>query len=128
MRRNGNTGAAADVKHVLIDLERFRELSQHRLNQGGDLAGIAAAGDDDHEFIAAKPVNSAGITDRTVEPLRDFDQQLVAGRMAVGVVHVLEAVQIEQRDGMRLVTLAGGEQVVSSFFSETRFGNPVSWS
>ena len=48
------------MKHVFIDFERLRKLLQHRLDECRDPARIAAVGDDDDEFIAAKPVHSAG--------------------------------------------------------------------
>ncbi len=39
-----------------------------------------------------------------------LDEQFVAGRMSERVVHILEAVEVEQRDGARSVAAVAGEQ------------------
>ena len=42
-----------------------------------------------------------------LEPLRNFDQQLVAEHMAETVVHQLEAVEVEEQDREHLAGMAG---------------------
>ena len=60
LRRDRDAGAAADMQQVLIDLERLRQLLQHRFDELGDPARIAAVGNDDDELVAAEPVHPAG--------------------------------------------------------------------
>ena len=49
------------------------------------------------EFVAADPRQHVGFAQVQPEPLRDLDQQRVAGGMAVIVVDVLEIVDVEKR-------------------------------
>ena len=54
---------------------------------------------DDGEFVAAQTGQDIGIAKRGLEPLRDFDQQLIAGRMPQRIVHILELVEVEHQHG-----------------------------
>ena len=78
------------------------------------MAGLAAALLDDGEFVAAEPRHQLVAARHRAQPLRDLDQQLVAGGMAVNVVDRLEAVEVDAQHRERLVharppcsTLAG---------------------
>ena len=60
------------------------------------------------------------------EALRHRDQHLVPGVVAVVVVDLLEAVEVEQHDGHRLVAAPGArERVLEPVPEQRRFGNSV---
>ena len=110
--RDRDAGAAADVQDVVGDVERLRELREHRVDDLGDDARIAAVRDDHDEFVAAEPADLAAARGHAGEALRHLDQQPVAGRMTDGVIDVLEAVEIEQRDGGRATGFQSDQLVV----------------
>ena len=70
-----------------------------RLRQIGEVLAPQCAGHDDLEFVAAKPPDAADLVDRALKPLGHLGQQRIAGRMAHGIVDLLEAVEIEQEHG-----------------------------
>jgi hypothetical protein len=53
--------------------------------------------DQQHEFIAAQPAHDIHFADARGEPLGDFPQKKVAGRMAKRVVQLLEVVEIHEK-------------------------------
>ena len=96
--RDRDAGAAADVQDVIGDVERLRELREHRIDDLYDDARIAAVREDHNKFVAAEPADLAAARGHAGEPLRHLNQQPVAGRITYGVIDILEAVEIEQRD------------------------------
>src|SRR5258708_36695609 len=53
-----------------------------------------------HEKLVAPQSNSqVGSPDHTVQTRGKFEQYVITGRMAVGVVDVLEIVQVQREDG-----------------------------
>ena len=79
-------------------------------------AGIAAAGqvgDQDDELIAAVAGDQIGRARRPLEPARDLAQELVARLMAVGVVDLLEVVEVDVQHGnLAPMPLGAGEREV----------------
>jgi len=53
----------------------------------------------DREPIAAKPCRSGGLTDRALQPARQFLENLIAGVATESVVDSLEALQVDDHDG-----------------------------
>ena len=58
-----------------------------------------------HELVAAEPRQGVGLPQVATQPIGDADEQRVAHRVAEAVVHVLEAVQIDE-EHRELVVLA----------------------
>ncbi len=69
----------------------------------GGLSRIGNAGLDDGEFIAAKPGDSIELTCLLLQCLGDLLQQFVAGAVAVIVIHLLEAVEVQQQHREALI-------------------------
>ena len=91
-------------------------------------AGFVRFGADRHEFVAAR-ARQEGVGGRDLHAARDVEQHAVAGGMAVEVVDLLEAVEIDAQHGE---FLAASERVPAScarrWFSAARFGRSVSGS
>jgi hypothetical protein len=99
--RDGDAGAAAEVERLLVDPERLRDPLEHRIDDVADHQRIAAIGNDHDELVAAEPEHLAAVAAalrRFDQAPANLDQQAVADRMPERVVHVLEAVEVEQRD------------------------------
>ena len=71
---------------------------RHALGQrdGGGLVDVLA---DDDELVAAEAGDEVARAHGRAQPARDLDEQLVAGRVAEGVVDDLEVVQVEEEAG-----------------------------
>ncbi len=96
--RNTNTGPNRD--HPAIDLEAVAdEADQPPAKITGDLYG-ARAGDHHGELVAADTGEQMA-TRSLAEAVRHGLEQAVAGRMAEGVVDLLEAIEIEINHGHR---------------------------
>ena len=89
-------------------------------SNGADERGADAAGGDrglrlvleadaeDGELVAAEAGDEVGVAHGGLEPLRDLDQQAVAGLVPEAVVDDLEVVEVEEEDGDRLAGVGGG--------------------
>ena len=64
----------------------------------------------DREFIAAQSRDGIGFAKQSPQAAGHFPQHHVADRMAERVVHIFEAVQIEQHHGERLDIALGDQQ------------------
>ena len=60
--------------------------------QGGALQ--VGFGQDDHHFLAAIAPDHIYIADLAAQAVGQFDQNLVAGRVAIGVVDAFEVIQV----------------------------------
>jgi hypothetical protein len=80
-----------------------RDLARARRAVGGEV------GDEHEELVAAVAGHEVGRAGGALEPARRLAQQLVAGLVAVGVVHLLEVVQVdvEHGDGMARAAALG---------------------
>ena len=56
-------------------------------------------GDDEGELVPSEASDGRLLRARPLEPLRDLEQKTVTDRVAQRVVHVLEAVDVEEDDG-----------------------------
>ena len=66
--------------------------------------------DHDHEFIAAEPCHDIGFTHAGANAACHLGQQLVADVMTERVVHVLEAIQVDQHHGATCIGLVSPGQ------------------
>ena len=74
----------------------FQQVEQARSRLGG-VCGVADAMHDEHELVATETSHDIALPRTVGEPLRHLPQHLVASQVTEGVVHHLEAVQIEKK-------------------------------
>ena len=55
--------------------------------------------EDDRELVAAEPCHGVALAHPVAQPAPGLAQDLVADRVPVGVVHVLEVVQVQEHQG-----------------------------
>lgn len=119
--RERNADAGADIDLLTAEIERpLDQGDDPERERDGSLALVLLVFLDDGEFVAAEASQHIGIANRRPQPLRHFDQQLVAGRMPQRVVDALELVEVEHQHGeagaMALQPLRG----VLELFGEQR--------
>ena len=94
----------------LAPLHRKR-CDHRRLQPVGDRADLLGDGDvvDQHgELVAAEPRQHVARAHLRLQPLGERDQELVAGEVAQAVVDQLEAVEVDEQDGVARFRRAGG--------------------
>src|ERR1700687_344745 len=99
--------ALADVERVRLDL-----VAQPLRKRDG--AGLARLGYRDHKLVATVTSDRVDTARRARKQERDFDQYLVPGKMAIGVVYFLEGVDVDHQNAQGRVVPAhaldfGGE-------------------
>jgi hypothetical protein len=114
---------------VLLDLERlgdgFQQLARDRAERGG----LVEVLDDDHELVAAEPREEVGVAQRAAERRADGLQELVADPVAERVVHVLEAVEVdEQHADAAAAALRVRDRLREALVQQHPVGSPVSAS
>ena len=118
-------GDAERATRRVLDLER---LAQHFEQPFGDELGAAgrrAAFDEHDELVAADPGDRVGLAERRREPRRDGTQQAVAGVVAERVVHLLEAVEVdEQRRAVGAAPAGPGEHLLDAVEDERAVREP----
>ncbi len=98
-RIQADANAGGDEQFVLEDIEgQGQEADQFVGNMAG-LGCIPDIFDDADEFVATKPGQRIRSAQMAGKAMRHGDQQLVAYRVAEGVVHFLEAVEVDEQDG-----------------------------
>ncbi len=141
---NRDAGAGGEVNFLLVDVEGpayFIEQSPGQGSQGGAVVGVHRQIVDEHgELIAREPADHRVLAQITRQPLAQDLQGSIAGRVAEGVVDLLEAVQVQvqQREGALIAPRAGnrllqqmlelhairhlGERVVARQITDAAFG------
>ena len=76
------------IRHDVVDRHRLIEVRDH-----------------DHELIAAEPRDDVAVTYAGAHAARDLGQQLVADVVTERVVHMLEAIQVDQHHGATRIGL-----------------------
>ncbi len=104
------------------ELERLLDRARESLRQVQRLEIAGRAGDDD-ELVAAQPGHEVGVAHHAGQPFGGGADQLVAGGVAVGVVDLLEAVQVHEQHGEGLaVALRAGHRPVERLFERHAVG------
>ena len=108
VRRSGRGYADADPDrdHAAVDFERAVQVTDHRpADIRGDRGG-AVTGDDQGKFVTADAGQDLVATEG-LETGSDQPEEMIAGFVAIAVIHLLEAVEIEigDRDGRTLGAL-----------------------
>jgi hypothetical protein len=91
--RDADAGADRDrlARHVERLCDRLHQTAGERLGRGGLLAAVL----DDRELVAAQAGHHVAVAHTIGQALCHQAQQCVAGRVAVGVVHRLETVEVQ---------------------------------
>ena len=93
--------AQAGAHRIAVDGDFFVDRREQPIRHGLGRGGLLAVGRDDDEFVAAEP-GQEGAAHGGLQALRQLAQQLVAGGVAVNVIDLLEAVEVEAHQRERL--------------------------
>ena len=109
-RGDAAADADADVAALAGDVERLRQRAAQP--SGGDRGHrrVARAAAQDRELVAAQARDQVALAHGGPEPLRDLDQQAVAGLVPEAVVDDLEVVEVEEQHRDALAGRGGGAQ------------------
>ncbi|MNS72333.1 hypothetical protein D3C72_1057400 [compost metagenome] len=98
-QRDADAGAAGQVG--VFDVDRLDDGGAQALGHGQGL-GLRRHRRHGHELVAALPGDELAVPQRIPQMVRDAAQQLVADGVAVQVVDLLEAVQVQGEQGQGL--------------------------
>ena len=70
----------------------------HRVGEGGDTVGGLLGDEDDGEMVAFQPGEAVERLQQAAEPARDGEQDRIADREAEALVHLAEAVDVDEED------------------------------
>src|SRR6185369_8080277 len=88
-------------------------------------AGGCAAVYEHDELVAAEPRDRVGLAQRGRESRRDRTEETVTGFVAERVVHLFEAVEVdEQRGRLQVVTPRAGEHLLDAVEDERAVRKP----
>ena len=124
---DGRADAGADAHGLALDLVGRAQRADQRRAELGD--GFAPRGfEQDDEFVAAEPGDESPRADHVAHARRRLRQQQVADVMAVGVVDLLEPVEVDRQQ--RKPVAAGSRMMVLSSISlkKARLARPVTGS
>jgi len=120
--RDGDADRGADHHPVAVDLVWFGQGHDDPLGAVSQGVAGAAAGDDYLKLVTAEPPHAPGAFHHPLKPLRHLPEQGIPGRMAEGVIDLLEPVEIEQEHGAGAVFDSAG---VEYLFERFRHLQPV---
>ncbi len=128
-RSGGDADAGLHVQHQVLQQHRVREALLHCLGTGHRGVLRAGLGEDDRELVPTQPregVRRPQSFQRLREALHDSPQQVVADAVTVGVVDLLEVVQVDQRQREAVAVLGPrtGEQPVDLGVERAPVGDP----
>ena len=97
-RIDRDADARGYVRDFSVQQERLSERFEHFVSDLRYTVGLHEVGHDDREFIAAQPRDGVGDAHAFADPACRLDQQEIAGMVPEGVVHVLEAIEIDEHE------------------------------
>ncbi len=119
-RADGDPDAGADGDLVAFDEEGRGELLNDLARHRRGIFRAAQRCDDQGELVAAQPGRRIGVANTVPKPCRHRRKQAVADRMAKGVVHILELIEVEKQKRQRLVRTARARKFALQPFEEQR--------
>ncbi len=99
--RKADADAAGHIHGAARQPDIAAQLAEYLLHQGIDVTLIGQAAQHEDELVAAQTRYDISLPDGRLQTPPDLDQELVADIVAERVVHVLEAVEIDQHDRHR---------------------------
>ena len=115
-RAQGDADAGRDIGHVVAELEGLAEGLDDVFGNPLNGRPLGHAGQQHGEFVAALAGHGVRFAQAGNDAPGGFDQQAVAGFVAEGVVHFLEAVQVDEHHR---------DAVVGAVGALDEFGQPV---
>jgi hypothetical protein len=110
---------------VSTEQDRPAQLAQDPCGRDGRLVGVADTREEHRELVAALAADDILGPDRIDEPLGDSNEDLIPGRVAVGVVDPLEVVEVDEEEGDRPGTATpSGEGAFEVIAEEDPVGEP----
>jgi len=103
---------------VAVNIVRFAHHLDDALCKGGCIRWLGDADLHDRKFVAPHAGDGIGIPHKPTQPFSYHFEQLVADRMAEGIVDILEVVEIEKMGGHDLATLDAGQGVLQVFIEQ----------
>ena len=104
LRVDRGADAQRDQEAAVAEIERRPARVEHALGEQHRFVAVGEVGGDQRELVAPDPCHRVGAADRVADAIGQLAQQPVAGRVTIGVVHVLEPVDVEHQDrGLRAV-------------------------
>ena len=100
-QRDADAGAHEDV--LSLQIERALELDHDALGDARRIVHGRRVVDQHRELVAAEPGDRVARADALLEPPRHRHEQLIADGVAERVVHDLEAVEVEEEHGERVL-------------------------
>ncbi len=120
---DADTGSDTELR--VGESERGGERLIDPSGQPFDVAGVSHVLAQDHELITRDPGKGVPGPQQCGESVRDSNQQRVSGRVAVGVVDPLEAVEVSEQDRRRTVrALSKGGGVLEALSEQHAVGQP----
>ena len=97
--RHGDAGAGGDGQGQSVHLDRALHFDVELVDDFDGALGVGHVGDHQGELVAAQPGHRGTAGDGAEQALGDFAQEAVADGVTERVVHVLEAVDVQQHNG-----------------------------
>ena len=110
--RERDADAGSDLDQLTIDIVRLAQERHDAFGQGARLMRSGEPDLQDREFVAAKAGGHVAVAQAFAETLRRRLQKLVAGRVPQAVVDVLEVIEIEIKNGKRVILPAHAQKRV----------------
>ncbi len=106
----GDAHARSDPQLAAVHLHGRLEAHAQTLGEHDGLALVIEVGTEDHELVAAEASHRVARPHQRGQPLRDLPQQGVPGVVTQGVVHHLEAVEVQEEHGHERARALGRRQ------------------
>src|SRR5918995_1781359 len=95
---NRDPGAGADMDILPVEKERLGQLSNGLTGHELCVIRMTQLANDESKLVAAEASNGIHLAHATGKPACRLSKQSVTGRMAEGIVDVLEVIQIQDHE------------------------------
>ena len=106
--RHGDAGAGGDGQGEAVHFDRALHFDVELVHDLDGALGVGHVGDHQGELVAAQPGHRGAAGGGAEQAFGDFAQEAVADGVTERVVHVLEAVDVQQHDGHPAALAQGG--------------------
>ena len=106
--RHGDAGAGRDGQGEAVHFDRPLHFEVELVDDFDGALGVVHVGDDQRELVTAQPGHGGAAGGGAQQALGDLAQEAVADGVTERVVHVLEAVDVQQHNGHPAALAQGG--------------------
>ena len=124
LRTAGHADRGANLQVDLVNAERCPQRALHQLGHDHHVVRVVADRNQQGELVTTEPGDRDPLGHAALEPSGNLLEQQVTAGVPKGVVDVLEPVEVEQQDGVRLVVPAIGQRVVDPLAEKRAVGEP----